>query len=68
MTDDTQKVAARGGTFALPRWVKTLANTILTLVLTFLGLTAVTFAIGRVMPSDPVLAIIGDRASNEVYE
>lgn len=68
MIDERQKVAARGGTFALPRWVKTLANTILTLVLTFLGLTAVTFAIGRVMPSDPVLAIIGDRASNEVYE
>ena len=39
-----------------------------TLALTFLGLTAITFIIGRVMPADPVLAIVGDRAPQEVYE
>ena len=44
------------------------ANLLFTLSLTFVGLTAVTFIIGRVMPADPVLAIVGDRASNEVYE
>ncbi len=33
---------------------------ILTLVITFLGLTAVTFCIGRFIPVDPVLAIVGD--------
>ncbi|MEM7222259.1 MAG: ABC transporter permease [Pseudomonadota bacterium] len=38
------------------------------LVLTFLGLTAVTFVIGRVIPIDPVIAIVGDRASQSVYE
>ena len=38
------------------------------LLLTFLGLTAITFVIGRVMPVDPVLAIVGDRASEEVYQ
>ena len=38
------------------------------LALTFIGLTAITFVIGRVMPVDPVLAIVGDRASNEVYQ
>ena len=38
------------------------------LVLTFIGLTAITFVIGRVMPADPVLAIVGDRASQEVYD
>jgi peptide/nickel transport system permease protein len=32
------------------------------------GLTAITFVISRVMPVDPVLAIVGDRASNEVYQ
>lgn len=37
------------------------------LALTFLGLTAITFIIGRVMPIDPVLAIVGDRASQDVY-
>ncbi|MBF0278048.1 MAG: ABC transporter permease [SAR324 cluster bacterium] len=43
-------------------------NIIFTLVLTLLGLTAVTFIIGRVMPVDPVVAIVGDRASKEVYD
>ena len=38
------------------------------LLLTFLGLTAVTFFIGRVMPTDPVVAIVGDRASSKTYE
>jgi peptide/nickel transport system permease protein len=38
------------------------------LVLTFLGLTIVTFCIGRVIPIDPVLAIVGDRAAPDVYE
>lgn len=44
------------------------ARFLLTLSLTFFGLTAVTFVIGRVMPIDPVLAIVGDRASQEVYD
>jgi peptide/nickel transport system permease protein len=35
---------------------------------TLLGLLAVTFLIGRVVPVDPVLAVVGDRASPEVYE
>jgi peptide/nickel transport system permease protein len=39
-----------------------------TLLLTFLGLSAVTFVIGRFMSVDPVLAVVGDRASQEVYE
>lgn len=37
-------------------------------VLTFLGLTCVTFLIGRVIPIDPVLAIVGDKASQETYD
>jgi len=36
--------------------------------ITFLGLIAVTFFIGRVMPIDPVLAIVGDRAPASVVE
>jgi len=34
--------------------------------LTYLGLLAVTFVIGRVIPIDPVLAIVGDRAPEHV--
>jgi len=47
---------------------RALAGVLFTLLLTFIGLTAITFVIGRVMPADPVLAIIGDRASQEVYD
>jgi peptide/nickel transport system permease protein len=39
-----------------------------TLALTFLGLLAITFFIGRVVPIDPVLAVVGDRAPRAVYE
>ena len=39
-----------------------------TLLLTFIGLSAVTFVIGRVMPADPVLAMVGDRAPQNVYD
>jgi len=43
------------------------AGVLLSVVLTFLGLTCVTFLIGRVIPIDPVLAIVGDKASAETY-
>ncbi len=38
------------------------------LALTFLGLTFVTFLIGRLTHIDPVLAIVGDKASQAVYD
>jgi len=41
---------------------------LLQLGLTFLGLLAVTFFIGRVVPIDPVLAVVGDQAPRDVYE
>jgi len=53
---------------ALPSKLFKIAGVLLSLSLTFLGLTAITFVIGRVMPADPVLAIVGDRASQEVYD
>jgi peptide/nickel transport system permease protein len=37
------------------------------LAVTLVGLLAVTFIIGRVVPIDPVLAIVGDRAPAHVY-
>lgn len=40
---------------------------VLVVGLTFLALMAITFFIGRVIPIDPVLSVVGDRASNEVY-
>ena len=38
------------------------------IALTFLGLTVVTFVIGRLVPIDPVLAVVGDHAPQEVYQ
>ena len=51
-----------------PSTVGKIVGVLLSLALTFIGLTAITFVIGRVMPVDPVLAIVGDRASDEVYQ
>jgi len=42
-----------------------LARFLGTVLLTYLGLLAVTFFIGRVVPVDPALAVLGDRASEE---
>ncbi len=39
-----------------------------TLLLTFIGLTAVTFFISRFMAVDPVLGVVGDKAPQAVYD
>ncbi|WP_246149753.1 ABC transporter permease [Tritonibacter litoralis] len=44
------------------------ASTVGSIAITMLGLLFVTFVIGRVMPIDPVLAVVGERASQEVYD
>ena len=41
----------------------TIARFLVVMVTTYLGLLAVTFFIGRVVPIDPVLAVLGDRAA-----
>jgi peptide/nickel transport system permease protein len=45
---------------------KALGRFVAVVVLTYAGLLAVTFFIGRVIPVDPVLAIVGDRAPENV--
>jgi peptide/nickel transport system permease protein len=39
-----------------------------TVIITLLGLLAVTFFIARIVPVDPVLAVVGDRAPADVYD
>ena len=69
MAKSSSPSAAGTGSGSSPQlFIAKAANLLFTLSLTFIGLTAITFIIGRVMPADPVLAIVGDRASNEVYE
>ena len=53
---------------ALQSKLTSILGVVTSLLLTFIGLTAITFVIGRMMPADPVLAIVGDRASQEVYD
>ncbi len=62
-----RQAAEPGKSPASPSLSRAIAGVVLTLALTFVGLTAVTFVIGRVMPADPVLAIVGDRAPQDVY-
>ncbi|WP_099828144.1 ABC transporter permease [Oceaniglobus indicus] len=45
-----------------------IASVIGSILVTMLGLLFVTFIIGRVMPIDPVLAIVGERASQSTYD
>jgi peptide/nickel transport system permease protein len=52
----------------LPRSLLAAIRLVATVAFTFLGLLLVTFLIGRVVPIDPVLAAVGDRAPPDVYE
>jgi len=60
-------VAEDGWVRRLAAPIRHLAKLLLSVALTFLGLTCVTFFIGRVIPIDPVLAIVGDKASIATY-
>ena len=48
--------------------INSIAGFCAVILLTFLGLLAITFFIGRVVPIDPVLAVVGDRATQEQYD
>lgn len=45
-----------------------LGTEVFTLAITLLGLLAMTFLIGRVVPIDPVLSIVGERATQAQYD
>ncbi len=53
---------------SLWRQTRGILGILVSVALTFLGLLAITFFIGRVVPIDPVLAVVGDRAPRAVYE
>ena len=44
------------------------ASFLITLAITFIGLTAVTFFISRLTNIDPVIALVGDRAAKATYD
>jgi len=53
---------------SLKRTLISIVKTIGAVLITMLGLMFVTFLIGRVMPVDPVLSVVGERASQEIYD
>lgn len=65
MTDSTDTTGRTS--FFLPALIK-LVTTLGAIAFTMLGLLFVTFMIGRVMPIDPVIAVVGERASKELYD
>jgi peptide/nickel transport system permease protein len=65
MADTSIEEGRRG---ALPAFAWKLVKLFATVALTIFGLLLVTFLIGRVVPVDPVLAVIGDRAPQSVYD
>ena len=48
--------------------LRKIAGTLVQVATTMLGLLFVTFVIGRMMPVDPVLAVVGERATAEQYQ
>jgi len=50
------------------RLVVGILSWLLTVAITLLGLAALTFFIGRVLPIDPVLSIVGEKAPQAVYD
>lgn len=55
-------------TAALRRSAGAIGGFAIVTFLTFVGLMAITFFIGRVIPIDPVLSVVGDRATQEQYD
>ncbi|KTR04346.1 peptide ABC transporter permease [Aureimonas ureilytica] len=52
----------------MPRFLSRGASLLFSLLLTLFGLLFVTFLIARVVPVDPVLAVVGDRATQAQYD
>jgi len=63
MADSTIKTK----NLSFPPWLLGMGNTLFTILITMIGLLFITFVIGRVMPIDPVLSIVGEAASQETY-
>lgn len=67
MTASENTAGARRRAPFAPR-LRAIGGTLGSIAVTMLGLLFITFIIGRVMPVDPVISIVGERASKEVYD
>jgi len=66
-THEVKAVARPVPSFRWGRIAAAVGRTVASVTVTILGLMALTFFIGRLLPLDPVLAILGDDASQEAY-
>jgi peptide/nickel transport system permease protein len=64
----TPRPIAAPGRSALSSWVLAAGRTVLSVAVTLFGLVALTFFIGRMLPLDPVAAILGDNATQAAYD
>ena len=67
MESTEQNIEGRHGA-PLELWIRATFLTLGSIIVTMLGLMFVTFVIGRVMPIDPVLAIVGEQATKATYD
>lgn len=67
MATDTQNGKRRRKP-SFPDWFIKFWQVLFTVLITMVGLLFVTFIIGRVMPIDPVLSIVGESASKATYD
>ena len=66
--DSSLRDAGDGARSPFARRAVGVARTLGSVAVTVLGLLALTFFIGRMLPLDPVLAILGDDAGQEAYD
>lgn len=68
----TNKALTTGGSgissASVNQWAMAGLRFLISLILTLLGLILITFLIARVVPIDPVLVMVGDRATPEAYQ
>lgn len=65
---DHESAQKTGGDVTGRPWVSATVSQVSSIAVTLLGLLLLTFVIGRIMPVDPVRAIVGEDATREVYE
>lgn len=69
MTKLCDQIRSPGGSMRLGKQrLNSLTGHGISIFVTLFGLLVLTFVIGRVMPADPVRAIVGEDATREVYE
>lgn len=65
MSQTTETTASAG---AILNGARKVATSFVVILTTLLGLLVITFAVGRMVPADPVIAVIGDQADQATYD